>query len=190
MTGNSRAGFAAAGNGLAWLDFEASSLNPGSFPTEVGWAIISDGTVVSGGWLIRPLPEWLAVPGTWSAESERLTGISRAMLDRDGHPVAEVVALLTATIRNRLLLSDNPPFDGYWFDLLFNAAGMTSADWTIDDADGFEAAAIRACPRRIDRLVLDIAAFRDSPTKHRAEPDARRLALRWGILTGLVKFPP
>ena len=190
MTGETFAGFTAAAGRLAWIDFEASSLNPGSFPTEVGWAIISTGTVVSGGWLIRPLPEWLAAPGAWSAESERLTGISRDMLDRHGHPCAEVVNRLTAAIGGRLLLSDNPPFDTHWFTMLFKAAGVTTAGWAIEDTDGFEVATTRTSPRRIDRLVLDIAAVRDSPTKHRAEPDARRPALRWGMLAGLVTFPP
>ena len=189
MTEETFVGFSAAAGRLAWIDFEASSLNPGSFPTEVGWAFIANGAVVSGALLIRPLPEWLAVPSAWSAESERLTGISLAMLDRDGHPVAEVVKHLTAAVSGRLLLSDNPEFDGHWLKMLFNAAGVTT-EWTIEDIDAFEVATTRASPRQIDRLVLDIAARQDSPIRHRAEPDARRPALRWGMLAGLVKFPP
>ena len=87
-------------------------------------------------------------------------------------------------------MSDNPEFDGHWFNLLFKATGMSTAGWTIEDTDAFEIATTRTSPRRIDRLVLDIAAHRDSPIRHRAEPDARRPAIRWGMLTGLLKVPP
>ena len=41
---------------LAFIDVEASGLNEGSFPIEIGWAVLG-GT--AGGLLIRPDATWL-----------------------------------------------------------------------------------------------------------------------------------
>ena len=57
MTGETQVGFAVAAGRLAWFDFGASSLNPGSFPTEIGWAVIANGAVVSGGCLTWKIHE-------------------------------------------------------------------------------------------------------------------------------------
>jgi len=187
MSHQTRAWFTGEAARFAWIDFEASRLGEGSFPTEVGWAIVAGGAVVSGACLIKLTPAWLAVPNAWSDASEQLTGITLDMLDRDGVPPTEVVSILTAALQGRLLLSDNQAFDGWWFGALFRAAGVSTATWMIGDTtQALEYAAAKAGLRRIDRMEIDLAAFKDSPTKHRAEPDARRLAVRWGIIAGLI----
>ena len=64
-----------------------------SYPVEIGWAIITDdGTITSGAILIRPAAKWTTYTNAWSAASERLTGITREMLDRDGVSQREALA--------------------------------------------------------------------------------------------------
>jgi hypothetical protein len=111
---------------LFFLDFEASSLLPGSFPIEVAW-VAEDGTSESH--LIRPADHWLDAarghPG-WSPESEMIHGISLESLMREGEPV-EVVARRTEDVLTRLtalVCSDSPPSDGYWLQRLLEAGNM------------------------------------------------------------------
>ncbi|MET0379714.1 MAG: hypothetical protein ABW049_12050, partial [Spongiibacteraceae bacterium] len=59
----------------AILDFEASGLGGGTYPIEVGY-VLGDGR--SACYLIRPEPDWQG----WSADAEKLHGISRALLTR------------------------------------------------------------------------------------------------------------
>jgi hypothetical protein len=67
-------------------------------------------------------------------------------------------------VGDRQLLSDAPPFDQYWLDMLAEAAGM-------------KATAVGHV-----RTVLGDLTF-DGP--HRAEPDARGLALLYKQVTAL-----
>lgn len=54
------------------VDLEASSLGSASFHTEIGWALLhDDGTVTSGGCLIRQAAKWTVYVNAWSASSER-----------------------------------------------------------------------------------------------------------------------
>jgi hypothetical protein len=66
---------------LAFIDFEASSPHPTSYPVEVGVAEPrrdDAGWIIAvRGWLIRPADEWLARPEGWSAASERIHGLAR-----------------------------------------------------------------------------------------------------------------
>jgi hypothetical protein len=72
---------------IAFVDLEASGLGSNSFPTEIGWAMISeDGSVESGSCLIRPTARWRMYSNAWSAASERLTGITKEILDEGCHP--------------------------------------------------------------------------------------------------------
>jgi len=67
------------------IDLEASSLGSASYPTEIGWCLPhDDGSITSGACLIRPAAKWTTYTNAWSPASERLTGITREMLDRDG----------------------------------------------------------------------------------------------------------
>jgi hypothetical protein len=93
---------------IAFVDFEASSLDSGSFPTELGWAFINivDRRIRSGDWLIRPEPSWARPASAWSAASERLTGITRAVLDHEGIRSVEALERLLQAVRDRQLLSD------------------------------------------------------------------------------------
>src|ERR1044071_4876547 len=92
---------------IAFIDLEASGLGSASFPTEVGWAFVrEDMSIESGSCLIRPVARWTRYANAWSATAERLTRITREMLDRDGLPPSEAAALLFTAVKGRDLYSD------------------------------------------------------------------------------------
>jgi hypothetical protein len=147
------------------LDLEASSLASASYPTEIGWAILhDDGSITSGACLIRPTAKWTTYGNAWSAASERLTGISRAMLDRDGVSPREAVERFLAAVGDRDPLSDEVDFDTHWLGMLMDAAGISLGEKRLGDLNGF---------MQRSRLT----AIFDEPPRHRAEADARRLAV-------------
>ncbi|MDL0432712.1 hypothetical protein QPM17_16340 [Marinobacter sp. TBZ242] len=101
----------------AFIDFEASSLDLiASYPIEVG-ICLPDGTLHS--WLIQPHILWQ----DWSESAEKIHGITRKTLEREGTPVYQV-----ATALNRLLTGpvycDAWTFDSFWLHRLFRAANM------------------------------------------------------------------
>jgi hypothetical protein len=152
---------------IAFIDLEASSLDSASFPTEIGWALIrEDGSVESGACLIRPPANWTIYRNAWSAASERLTRITRDMLDRDGLPPSEAMRRLLDATGYRDLLSDEPDFDAHWLRMLADAAGTSIRGRNIGDAK---------------KLIKETAAIHglniEFGERHRAEADARRLAL-------------
>jgi hypothetical protein len=57
--------------------------------------------------------------------TERLTGLSQDMLDRDGLPPREAVERVLAAVRDRDLYSDEVDFDRQWLAMLFNAARLS-----------------------------------------------------------------
>ena len=111
---------------LVFLDFEASSLLPGSFPIEVAW-VLEDGSGESH--LIRPADGWLdparGNPG-WSPQSERVHGISLSTLAEDGKPAEKVAAMAQAVLSSPQVLacSDAPSHDAYWLQRLYEAGGI------------------------------------------------------------------
>jgi hypothetical protein len=150
---------------IAFVDLEASSLGSASYPTEIGWAIVQeDGSVESGACLIRPPAKWTIYRNAWNPASERLTGITREMLDRDGVPPSEAMRRFLHAIGDRDLFSDEPDFDAHWLGMLAEVAGTSIAGRNLGNAK---------------KLIQRMAG---EPPRHRAEADARRLAL---MLRGL-----
>ena len=119
---------------VVFVDLEASSLLPESFPIEIAW-VFEDGTGESH--LIRPADNWLDVSGDhlgWSAESEQIHGISLETLLRDGEP-ADVVARRAAavlSVSKVLTFSDSPPSDGYWLQKLLDVGGIRHTASVLD----------------------------------------------------------
>jgi DNA polymerase III epsilon subunit-like protein len=154
---------------IAFIDLEASGLGSASYPTEIGWAIIrEDGSVRSNACLIKPPAKWTIYRNAWSPASERLTGITRDMLDREGLPPGEAMRRFLDGIGDRNLLSDDPDFDMHWLSMLADAAGTSNERRNLGDAKKLieQAAANQG-------LTIEF----DEPPRHRAEADARRLAL-------------
>lgn len=152
---------------VAFIDLEASGLGSASFPTELGWATISDdGSVVSGSCLIKPPSNWTLYANAWSPAAERLTGITREMLDREGLPPRAAMARFFAAVGHRDLFSDAPDFDSHWLGMLSDAAGISLDGRRLGDA------------RKLIEEAGAKAGSKEQPPgpRHRAEVDARRLA--------------
>jgi hypothetical protein len=150
---------------IAIIDLEASSLGSAGYPTEFGWAIIHDGgSVESGSCLIRPAGKWTTYANAWSPASERLTGISQDMLDRDGLSPREAMERFLAAVGDRDLYSDEVDFDTHWLGMLMDAAGVSLGERKLGDLNEF---------MQRSGLTPKFA----EPPRHRAEADARRLAL-------------
>lgn len=106
-----------------FVDFEASSLGPRSYPIEVGWSL-DDGTVESH--LIDPAsqPAWT----DWDPGAEHeIHGISRELIIKEGRDPLWVAARMNETLGGRLVYTDAPDWDGFWLQVLFDAAGLVPA---------------------------------------------------------------
>jgi DNA polymerase III epsilon subunit-like protein len=150
---------------IAVIDLEASSLGSASYPTEIGWCLLQDdGSIsTSGACLIRPAGKWTTYANAWSPASERLTGISQEMLDRDGVSPREAMERFLDAVGDRDLYSDEVDFDRHWLTMLFDAAGVSLGVRKLGDLNEFA---------QRSGLTLKF----DEPPRHRAEADARRLA--------------
>lgn len=166
---------------FAFIDCEASSLRSGSFITELGWAaVINPATrrIHTGACLIKPLPKWLRVSNGWDPMSEKLTGISRQLLDQDGISPSAAITRFLNEVGDQRLFSDEPSFDQFWLEQLFGAAGVDLAGRKLGDAKKLlaEAAARHPIPKTALARAEEFAA-RQVTNRHRAEPDAQRMAL-------------
>lgn len=150
------------------IDFEASCLprHGQSFPIEVG---ISEDGRTARSWLIRPTPSWRE--WDWTTEAERLHGLSRTHLERDGLPARDVAQALAAAVGDAYLVSDSP-IDHDWLRTLCEAAGMpifthVHTVGELFDARGLASGPILDAVARVEGLGL---------RRHRAGDDARWLA--------------
>lgn len=149
------------------IDFEASGLHPESYPIEAGWSL-PDGTVKS--MLINPacVPQWTH----WDFNAEYATHqLSRARLIRIGSQPREVAEAMNADIKGLTVYSDNAGQDGFWCDVLFEAAGVERA-FAIDD---YWALLYRLGVRDEKRRtrLLEIAQAHTPGPYHRAGADVR-----------------
>jgi hypothetical protein len=151
---------------IAFIDLEASGLGSNGFPTELGWALIrEDGSVQSASCLIRPPSQWTMYANAWSPVSERLTGITREMRERDGVAPAEAMKRLMGFVGDRELFSDEPDFDAHWLGMIAKAAGTS-----IPEIGNTKSLIEGRC------LATGIK-FEVCRSSHRAEFDARKLAV-------------
>ncbi len=160
------------------IDFEASCLprHGRSYPIEVG---ISDASGLARSWLIGPVEAWRG--WTWTEEAEQLHGISREDLERHGQPAGEVLQALCDMVGPRDLVSDSW-LDAGWLATLAEGAGMMPCFAvrhvaTIVDAFTPEPAQVRQAQALMATL---------GTPRHRAAPDARRLAL-WLSALGVAE---
>ncbi|MGJ8597165.1 3'-5' exonuclease [Sulfitobacter sp.] len=156
---------------VAFLDFEASSLDAGSWPIEVGLSWIDEALEIrTFDTLIRPSQKW--PEHAWSPASAAVHGIPRRDLDT-ALDVTTVVQTLLHALDGRIALSDAPEFDQAWLDKLFAASDFTEA-FRLRDFDGVTMAAF---PSRTLDTVYEYLHRKRAP--HRAGPDSRRLAGAW-----------
>lgn len=103
---------------LFFLDFEASSLDSGSFPIEIAWV---EATGQGEHYLIQPHWKWQ----NWSAQSQKVHGISREQLAKEGTSALVVATRAWEVLSGQLLCSDNPAFDSYWLGMLLEVGGLS-----------------------------------------------------------------
>jgi hypothetical protein len=154
---------------LAFIDVEASGLNEGSFPIEIGWAVLG-GT--AGGLLIQPDATWS--PDAWDGLAEEQHGISRTALQELGLPAGEVVECVNQLLpAGTLALTDAFEWDSYWVERLFDVATQARR---FQLGDFWRSLAIATDPvgvaaaRRLDATI---------PRAHRARQDAEHLRDLW-----------
>lgn len=161
---------------LHTIDFEASSLEPGSYPIEVGICRWMSPDHPREGWstLIRPPVAWVA-SGSWTGEAEAIHGIQRDDL-RNGISATETVVALNAIVGDNVVFCDGGRWDFGWARRLVLAAGVMNR-YRMGDY-----AMLRMrCPTPI-RAGVDRWLAR-TPARHRARDDAERLmkALAHGL---------
>jgi hypothetical protein len=100
-----------------FIDFEASGIAPDSYPIAIGIAL-PDSELYS---LIRPVRYWTH----WSYDAQDMHGIERSTLFRQGTPARKLANRLNRLFAGLTLCCDNPA-DCFWFDVLFEAAGVES----------------------------------------------------------------
>lgn len=157
---------------IAFLDFEASSLNKKSFPVEVAW-VFEDGRHQSH--LIRPHPDWT----DWSDEAEGLHGISRERLEQEGVAVETVAQQMLSELGAHQLFASAPSWDGKWLSALLRAGGLPRHSLRLKKSDEafFDVARLHLgehmSDAEISALVEGVIRHTE-PSKplHRALPDA------------------
>jgi hypothetical protein len=165
---------------IVFLDFEASSLGKRGFPIEVGW-VAEDGS--GEGHLIRPAPEW----EEWDEAAERIHGLSRDRLEREGEPHEAVARRMVEVLSGHDLYASAPSWDGQWLSRLLRAAGLPRHALRLGDTEDVQRI---AALEELERLgvpveartglagqVLEAARRAEEgagPPAHRALDDARR----------------
>ena len=168
---------------IAILDLEASALGHGSYPIEVGVALIHGAAHPVRSWstMIRPTQAWLD-HGVWSPASARVHGISIELIEQEGRPVEEVCDWLSSHLGSAAIVaSDAPRYDQDWLDTLFRAADREQL-FTLYHFEVLTSG-LSADQHRHLRYLLNRA-----PVPHRAGPDALRLASK--LLETHLGYPP
>ena len=166
-----------------FYDCEASSLV--GFPIEIGWAYVDlpSMQIRSEAYLIRPPDHWWS-DFIWDPEAEKLHGIPRQTLLQDGHPPGEVASRLNEALEDRQLYSDSPPYDEPWLLRVFMEARLSPA-FALSKTSAVAVLGRLARAKSIDSQAfqrINAAAVQIEPHRHRAEPDARYLALLWKLM--------
>jgi hypothetical protein len=112
-----------------FLDLEASGFGSGSYPISVAW---NDHRGTIERLLISPasVPSWT----DWDADAEKVHGLDRERLQRNGWSAAYVAGILNQSLDGRIVYTDAPEFDSRWIDRLFAAVDIPRS-FTIQHAD-------------------------------------------------------
>ena len=164
------------------IDIEASSLDEGSYPIEVGVAIWRAPDVPILGWsaLIRPTEDWNR-HGRWSRASAKVHGIRGDMLRADGQAADQVAAVLNEVLGAATAWCDGGPYDAYWIRRLF-AATARRRSFALGDWHGL-VRTFAPAEREVALAVLE-----DGGSQHRARGDAEKLLTTIARIIGVA--PP
>lgn len=161
---------------LVTIDFEASSLDEGTYPIEVGVCRWSSPEASIEGWstLIAPIPQWRE-HGSWWPASQEIHGIRPEELESGASPTEAITALNQIT-RGRPAFCDGGQHDVRWARMLASASGVRPI-WPIGDFDHLAVELDQAGYARMLRWM------ERAPPRHRARDDAERLMK--GLARGL-----
>jgi DNA polymerase III epsilon subunit-like protein len=182
---------------MIFLDFEASSLDAGSYPIEIAW-VDEDGQ--SESYLIQPHSSWHG----WSAASAAIHHITQDML-RDGTPAVDVARRAHSVLPHAVVISDEPAFDQYWLEMLLNIIDAPPIRlYGLQELISKEITRVRSAVKTKDqqewqrqtRTLLDQAqtvgmrAFEEAKRRHRHEhralPDAQQHWHCWNAVRTAV----
>lgn len=149
------------------IDIEASGFGRGSYPIEVG-LVMADGSRHC--FLIAPARDWTH----WDEEAEKIHGISRDLLSRNGRPLEDVAWRLNELLRGKTAYSDAWSFDMSWLGKLFDAANMPQAFRVGAFTELMDEEQLNRWDR-VKREVIENMGLR----RHRASGDARILQETW-----------
>jgi len=165
-----------------FYDCEATCI--GGLPIEMGWAFIDKtGEIQSESLLIKPPLHWDMQP-VWDPDAEKLHGISLKELLAHGRPPFEVARRMNEVLGGRELFSDGPADDERWLRIIFDEAGLDPT-FTIrrTHADVLIAQLATKLGYSASYEAAKAVADRISPRTHRAEADARHLAVLWRMIS-------
>lgn len=168
---------------IAILDIEASALGVGSYPIEVGVALVRGGPhpIEAGAKMIRPIGVWRE-SGLWSSASEAVHGLSFETLEQHGHDPGDVCDWLNTLLgQMTIVATDAPRYDQDWLDTLFDAANRRQ-QFTVYHFDVLTHDFSADQHRHLSYLL------RRAPVPHRAAPDALRLATK--LIETHLGYPP
>lgn len=150
------------------IDFEASSLDDGTYPIEVGVCRWDSLAKPIEGWsmLIKPIPAWKE-HGSWCPSSQSVHGIKNDELDNGVSPT-NVVSILNDILDANTAFCDGGAHDQHWAWMLARASGV-KPKWKIQ---GFDQLAGRLEQLGYMRMLRWLE--RALP-RHRARDDAERL---------------
>ena len=115
---------------LIFLDIEASSLGPDSYPIEIAWSG-SDGQ--SDSFLIEPVSNW----SDWDSFAElTVHRVSKAELSTRGISVEQAAHRLNRSLQGHVVLVDSLNWDRYWLQRLFDAAKI-NRQFELQDMWGY-----------------------------------------------------
>jgi hypothetical protein len=167
-----------------FYDCEASCI--GGLPIEIGWAVVdmATGKIQSESYLVKPPSHWDMQP-VWDPDAEKLHGISLEQLIAHGHPPSEIARRMSDVLAGRELFSDSPVDDKRWLQMIFGEASAEPT-FTIGKLNAGVLTAQLAAKLGWDSACYEAAksdAVRISPKTHRAEADARHLAVLWHLIS-------
>jgi hypothetical protein len=179
-----------------FVDFEASSLGPHSYPIEVAWV---DESGAGESYLIRPAATWT----DWDPVAEGIHGISRTQLIAHGVDVV-VVAHRAAAVLLRpgtRLYASSQTHDGFWLERLLEAGEIDDRVRVSSHMSAYDLACkplLRLLPprdapdrgwhlQRVRNIAIEIVERAEEVehlrqagiTAHRALPDAMSLWRTW-----------
>lgn len=161
-------------NDLAFLDFEASSLDEQGWPIEVGVSWLTDqGGIESHTKLIRRHRSWNL--SAWSKQSEQLHGISIEQLEKEGIQPDEAAEWFVSVTESRRIGSDAPEFEGRWLGRLLRTSMREAlvVKQVARIADFYDLIFPMLRGAELDAFFERLAR---QPAPHRAGPDSARYA--------------